>query len=225
VKLDAHPAPTAGPGDHELEILKAKQEKPAAPADGDGPGEVETLKAKIARNAADATTRDVLKEKRADGVAASTSALPEDEPAILKAKRGHSAASADDVETLKAKLAGNVAATEGKTAPSAPQETWVAPARTRASPSDAGRWAPVRATLATPNRVAASRVAESRRRSAFDLAFVLVLILWGVAIAVALTAGPQWWLFACCLAASVLALLLALYDSAGFREESHDRRR
>jgi hypothetical protein len=200
VKLDAHPAPTAGPGDHELEILKAKQEKPAAPADGDGPGEVETLKAKLAGDAApaeDDTSTLKIKRRKAPGVEAPS-----------------------EVEALKSKLAGKaVAATTETMTRSQVEAEPVEPARRSRLPREAAGTMPT--VTVELHRKAPS--AEQRRRPLFDLAFLLVLGLWGIACAVALTAGTQWWLFVLSLAATTAVLLFALWESTAFGQESREK--
>jgi hypothetical protein len=200
VKLDGHPAATAGPGDHELEILKAKQEKPAAPADGGGPGEVETLKAKLAGDAApvgDDTTTLKIKRRKAPGVEAP-----------------------NEVEALKSKLAGKaVAATAETPTRSQVEAEPVERARRSRLPREAAGSTPT----ATVDQRRKAPNAEPRRRPLFDLVFLLVVGLWAIAFAVALTAGTQWWLFVLCLAATTAALLFTLWESTAFGQESRER--
>jgi hypothetical protein len=163
----------------------------------------------------------VLRAKSTERAAGSASTPAEDELAILKAKRGKPAARVDierpdDVETLKAKLAGNVAKTKGetttRTAAEAKSLERGAPPKTL--PRKAAGMAPVRAKRNLPDAAA-----DGPRLSAFDVAFVLVLGLWGIAFALALTTGAHWWLFVLCSVATAAALLFGLLDSTAFRPQ------
>jgi hypothetical protein len=224
-KLDVDPASTSSPGHSEREILKAKRGKSASPVDAEHPEEVERLKAKLARSeaATDTKTPDVLKTKSVER-GASSAKKPADQLEILKAKR-HKAAPVDverpgQVETLKAKLVGDGAATDAETAIGKALEakSIEGDARPKTSPSQAAGVASAGARRDLPAS-AASDEPERRGRSAFDLAFVLVLGLWGIAFIQALMTGAHWWLFVLCTAATAGVTLFGLLDSTWFKKE------
>lgn len=197
-----HPAQTTDPEDHEHDILKGKQSARADPVDAETPDEVQTLKAKLAGTAAASEAQD-------DGLE------------ILKAKGGPGRAvdveRTDEVQTLKAKLGGDRAATEGETAtPTAPDAK---PAERGATPKAKRRQAARAAPVETKNRPQLNETAP-RRQSAFDIAFMLVLFLWGIALVLALKTGAQWWLFVLCTAATAGVVLFGLLDSTALENKS-----
>jgi hypothetical protein len=194
-----HPAQTTGPEDHEPDDLEGRQEAPAGPVAAAAPDEVQTLKAKLAGTVAPDESED-------------------DEFEILKAKsKGASGAvdvqPMDDVEMLKAKLGRPRTATVGHTtARVKPPERDRPP---RAVPRPAARLGPDETT-----RRHQPTDAAPGRQSAFDLAFVLVLCLWGVALLLALKTGAQWWLFVLCSAATAGVVLFGLLDAAAVENKS-----
>ena len=162
--------------------------------------EVETLKAKLA------------------GSVAPTEAQDEE---VLKAKSRNASRAADvepmdDVETLKAKLGRGRAAPVGHTTAREGRPV-VRDTPPRAAPRPAARLEPEEVA-----RRPQPTGAGPRRQSAFDLAFVLVLFLWGVALLLALKTGAQWWLFVLCSAATAGVVLFGLLDAAAV--ESKTRR-
>jgi hypothetical protein len=165
----------------------------------------------------------VLRAKSTERAAGSASTPAEDELAILKAKRAKPAARVDierpdEVETLKAKLAGSVARTQSETTRDAAGAKSVERGtRPKTLPRKAAAKTPVRARLNLPEAAA-----DRPRLPAFDLAFVLVLGLWGIAFALALTTGAQWWLFAVCLVATGAVLVFALFDPTFGREPGQE---
>jgi hypothetical protein len=216
------------PGDHELEVLKGKRSKPGGPVDADHPDEVETLKAKLAGNAAatETTTRNVLKTKSVERGASSTSTPADEGLETLRAKRGKPAGPIDverpdDVETLKAKLAGFGAASEGETTTRsalAPRSIKPGVPPPKTLPRKAAGEASPRAKLDLPAE-AANKEAARGRLSAFDLAFVLVLGLWGVVFVHALMTQAHWWLFVLCSTATAGVVLFGLLDSTAFERK------
>jgi hypothetical protein len=200
-----HPAQTTGPEDYEGDILKGKQSARAGPVDAEAPDEVQTLKAKLAGTAAASEAQD-------------------EELEILKAKGGNRSGAVDvermdEVETLKAKLGGDRAPGEGHMTTHSAREASAerdAPRRARRRP--AARAAPVET-----NRRPQVKRAAPRRQSAFDLAFVLVLCLWGIALVLALMTGAQWWLFVLCTAATAGVVVFGLLDSTAFENKSRQR--
>lgn len=208
-------------GDPELEILKEKRGKTAGPGDDEHADEVDRMKAKLAGNEAanETKTPNVLKTKSVERGASSTSAPADDELEILKAKRAKAAAPGDgqrldQVETSKAKLAGKSAAPEDTTTTRNALDTKsvARDARRKTLPKKAAGVESARRRRHLPNKAAGEEPAR-RRQSAFDLAFVVVLGLWGIALVIALMTGAQWWLFVLCTAATAGALLFGLLDS------------
>lgn len=200
-----HPAQTTGPEDHERDILKDKRSARAGPvnADAPAPDEAQTLKAKLAGTAVGSEAQD-------------------DELQILKAKSGNDSRAVevermDEVETLKAKLGGDRAATEGQTATRTARVAKSAEhdALPNAKGTEAARVAAVQT-----KRPPQLKESAPRGRSAFDLAFVLVLCLWGVALVLALRTGAQWWLFVLCSAATAGVALFGVLDSTAFERKS-----
>jgi hypothetical protein len=205
-KFDVHPAQTTDPEDHERDILKGKRSARAGPIDAEAPDEVQTLKAKLA------------------GTAAAGEA-PDDELEILKAKGGDpgrplDVERTDEVETLKAKLRGDGSATKGQTTTPIPRE---AQSVERDEPPMAERGQAARMPPVETKRRPQPEGAAPRRQSAFDLAFVLVLCLWGVALVLALMTGAQWWLFVLCTAATAGVVLFGLLDSTAFENRSRQK--
>lgn len=140
----------------------------------------------------------------------------------LKAKRGKPAGSvgverADEVETLKAKLASTPVVTEGE---------WTTPNGLKTKSVERG--AP-RRTLprAAADGVASQRVkldvrdeaANDEANPVFDLAFVLVIGLWGIGVALAATRGAEWRFFVFCVVVTAAVALYGLLDS---RRRSHE---
>jgi hypothetical protein len=200
-----YPAQTTGPEDHEGDILKGKRSARAGPGDADAPApdEVQTLKAKLAGTAAASEAQD-------------------DELEILKAKSGNPSRAGevermDEMETLKAKLGGDRAATEGQTTT---RTTRVAKSAEHDALPNAKRREAARVAAAQTKRRSQLKEAAPRRRSPFDLAFVLVLCLWGVALVLALRTGAQWWLFVLCSAATAGVALFGFLDSAASEKKS-----
>jgi hypothetical protein len=214
-----HGTSTNSSVNRELEVLKAKRGEPAAAVDVEHLDEVEALKAKLAGNAAakdETRSLDLLRTKSVDRGAPTTDTPADDELETLKAKRGKPGAldveRPDEVQALKVKLAGNLAATEGETARRAVRKTKLE----RSSPADTlprGAFA-VASTVGSAS-VAASDGAALRRRSAFDLAFALVVALWALAVALALTTGAAWWFFGFCVVVTVAVALFGLLDLSG----------
>jgi hypothetical protein len=163
------------------------------------PDEVETLKAKLAGTLAPSERQD-------------------DEFEVLKAKSRTSSRAVDvqpmdDVETLKAKLGRASVATAGHTTARTEEKPVVRDAPRRAAPRSA-RLEPEETT-----RVPQLSEPAPRRQSAFDLAFVLVLCLWGIALLLALKTGAQWWLFVLCSAATAGVVLFGLLDTAALESK------
>jgi hypothetical protein len=140
----------------------------------------------------------------------------------LKAKRGKPADSvggerADEVETLKAKLASTPVATEGERTTSNPLKTKSlergAPRRTLPRSAAVGV-ASQRAKLDVRHETA-----DDEADPVFDIAFVLVIGLWGIGVALALTRGAEWRFFAFCVVVTVAVALFGLLDS---RRRSHE---
>jgi hypothetical protein len=200
------PAHTTGAEDHEREILKGKLGTPAAPVNAQAPDEVQTLKAKLAGTAAADEAQD-------------------DELEILKAKSGNAGRAVDvertdEVETLKAKLGDDRAATEGQTTTPTGRET--RSAERDPFPAAKRRQAARVAQVETKHRPQLKETGP-RRQSAFDLAFVLVLCLWGIALLLALRTGAQWWLFVLCTAATAGVVLFGLLDWTAFENKSRQK--
>lgn len=217
---------TRSPVDRELDVLKAKRGEPASAEDVDHLDEVEALKAKLAGNSAAAehekTRLDVLKTKSVRRRASSASSLVHEELEILKAKRGapgaRGAERADDLDPLKAKIAGNPAETEGEaTSRNTVRKTRLVERSTPTTNLPRGGFG-VASVSARSAPVGSSDGAPLRRRSAFDLAFALVLALWALAVALALTTRAEWWFFGFCVVVTVAVALLGLLDS-GFRQK------
>jgi hypothetical protein len=200
-----HPAQTTGPEEHERDILKGKRSAHAGPVNAEAPDEVQTLKAKLAGTAAASEAQD-------------------DELEILKAKSGNPGRAVDvertdEVETLKAKL-GDSTAIEGQTTTrNAPEAK---SAERDAPPKAKRRQATPVAPVETKRRPQLNEAA-ARGQSAFDLAFVLVLGLWGIALVLALMTGAQWWLFVLCTAATAGVVLFGLLDSTAFENKSRPK--
>lgn len=200
-----YPAQMTGPEEHERDILKGKRSARAGPvnADASAPDEVQTLKAKLAGTAVASEAQD-------------------DELEILKAKTGNPGSAVevertDEVETLKAKLGGDRAATEGQTT------TRTAPVAKSAEHDalpNAQRRQAARLPAVQTKRRPQLKEAAPRRQSAFNLAFVLVLCFWGVALVLALRTGAQWWLFVLCSAATAGVALFGFLDSTAFEKKS-----
>jgi hypothetical protein len=227
-RLDVHRTSTSSPSGHEFEVLKAKRAEPASADDVERLEEVEALKEKLAGNVAapdhDTTSLDVLKKKSGERVAPSASTPAHDELEILKAKLGKPSGlefeRPDEVQALKAKTAGNSTATEGETtAPTVGKTKFVERgAPTETLPRGGFGVASVKATPAfVDTRVRDGAV--PRRRSAFDLAFALVIALWALAVALALTTGAEWWFFGSCIVVTTAVALFGLLASSGVREE------
>jgi hypothetical protein len=197
---------TSSPSDHELEILRAKRGEPAV--DVERSDEAAVLKAKLARHLAatehETTSLDVLKAKLVKRNRAAARNPADDELEILKAKRGMPSGfdvkDPDDVGTLRAKVAGNDAATDERTT------------RTALETKTAERGALTQREAVAP-----------RGRSAFDLGFALIVALWSLAVALALTTGATWWFFGFCVVATTAVLLFGLLDSPAFRQKSRQR--
>jgi hypothetical protein len=199
-KFDVHPAQTTDPEDHERDILKGKRSARARPIDAEAPDEVNTLKAKLAG-------------------AAVASEAQDEEVEILRAKSGNPEHTLDRTETLKAKLSGGRTAAEGQTT----TPTAHAALAEQDAPAKADRRQAVRMTPVETKRRPQPEGAAPRRQSAFDLAFVLVLCLWGVALVLALMTGAQWWLFVLCTAATAGVVLFGLLYSAAFENKSRQK--
>jgi hypothetical protein len=199
-----HPAQTTGPEDHEPDDLKDKQGASAGGVAAAPPDEVQTLKAKLAGTLAPSEGQD-------------------DELEVLKAKSGNASRAVDvepmdDVEMLKAKLGRARAATVGHATARTARE--VMPAERDTPPMAVARRPAARVGPEETTRLPQLREATSRRQSAFDLAFVLVLFLWGVALLLALKTGAQWWLFVLCSAATAGVVLFGLLDAAALERKS-----
>jgi cation transport ATPase len=200
-----YPAQTTGPEDHDGDILKGKRRARAGPVDADAPAPdaVQTLKAKLAGTAAASEAQD-------------------DELEILKAKSGNPGTAVDvermdEVETLKAKLGGERAATEGQTTT---RTARVAKSAEHEALPNAKRTETARVAAVQTKRRPQRKEAAPRRQSAFSLAFVLLLCLWGVALVLALRTGAQWWLFVLCSAATAGVAVFGFFDSTAFEKKS-----
>lgn len=204
----------------ELEILKGKRGKPAAAVGVERRDEVEAVNAKLAGNAAverETQTLNLLKTKAMERGGSATSTPTDHELEILKAKRGKGSVDSqrpDEVGALKAKLAGSPAATEGETTTRTALETKLA---ARPGPPQALRREA--AGHASGNATANERVTPPRR-SAFDLAFALVVALWALAVALALTTGAEWWFFSFCVVVTLAVALFGVLGSTGFRHQN-----
>jgi hypothetical protein len=223
---DVHRTSTSSPSGHEFEVLKAKRAEPASADDVERLEEVEALKEKLAGKVAaerDTTSLDVLKKKSGERVGPSASTPAHDELEILKAKLGKPGGlefeRPDEVQALKAKIAGNSTATEGETrAPTVGKTKFVERgAPTETLPRGGFGVASVKATPAFVD----TRVRDGdvpRRRSAFDLAFALVIALWALAVALALTTGAEWWFFGSCVVVTTAVAVFGLLASSGVRQ-------
>jgi fatty acid desaturase len=78
------------------------------------------------------------------------------------------------------------------------------------------------AGVASVRATANERVAPPGR-SAFDLAFALVIALWALAVALALTTGAEWWFFSFCVVATTVAAVFGILDSTAFRQKRRQR--
>lgn len=225
-----HRASTSSPAGHEFEVLKAKRAAPASGDEVERLDEADALREKLAGNVAapehEARRLDALKKKSGTRAASSASTPAHDELEILKAKLakpgGLEVERPDEVQALKAKMAGNSTATEGETTASASTVSKTnfveRGSPTETLPRGGFGVASVKATPAyVDNRVSDGDVL--RRRSAFDLAFAVVVALWALAVALALTTGAKWWFFGFCVVATTAVLLFGLLDSPGFRQK------
>jgi hypothetical protein len=223
---DVHRTSTSTPAGHEFEVLKSKRAEPASAGDVEPADEVEALKEKLAGNVAhlelETTSLDVLKKKSGKRAAPSASTPAHDELEILKAKLGKPASldvkRPEEVQALKAKIAGNATATEGR-APAVGKTKFVERgAPTETLPRGGFGVASIEAAPAFVD-TGVSDGDMVRRRSAFDLVFALVIALWALAVALALTTGAEWWFFGFCVVVTTAAALFGLLAPSGFRQE------